>query len=80
MGLCQSPGGRQREAGYDFDEEHSTRTVWERPDRNERIHWQRDSPMPRLDSFERRILWSTLSKAFEKSNRTASICSCLLRQ
>ena len=62
------------------DEAPSTRTVCSRPDRKDRIHKWRESLMPRDESLERSFSWSTLSNAFEKSKRTASICCFLFRQ
>ena len=36
--------------------------------------------MPMADSLDKSLSWSTLSKAFEKSRRTASVCPLLLRE
>ena len=74
------PWGTPERTGAGDDLAPSTRTVWMRLDKNDRIQRRRDPPMPREESFVRRISWSTLSKAFEKSRRMASICSLFLRQ
>ena len=36
--------------------------------------------MPMEESFDKSLSWSTLSKVFEKSKRTASVCPLLLRE
>ena len=69
------PWGTPERTGAGDDLAPSTRTVSMRLDKNYRIQRRRDSPMPREESFVRRISWSTLSRAFEKS-----ICSLFLRQ
>ena len=72
--------GDARRTGGGEDVVPSTKTVWVRSDRKERIHRWRGSPMPSAVSFRRSFSWSTLSKAFEISRRMASICCLLLRQ
>ena len=59
--------------------EPSTRTVWVRLERKDRIHRWRETPMHMDCSLVSSFSRSTLSKAFEKSSRKASICHFLLR-
>ena len=52
----------------------SRTTSWERPERKSAIHDRVLLLTPEWWSFRRRRRWGTLSKAFEKSRGTASIC------
>ena len=54
-------------------------TSWERPERKSAIHDRVLLLTPEWWSFRRRRRWGTLSKAFEKSRSTASICWLLSR-
>lgn len=68
------PWGTPERTGEHEEEEPSMRTFYSLPDRKDRIHKWRGSHMPRWNSLDRSFSWSTLSKVFDKSKRTASIC------
>ena len=74
------PWGTPESTGAGEDFAPSTSTVCSRLVRKERIHRRSGPPMPTAESFDKRISWSTLSNAFEKSRRTASVCSLFFRQ
>ena len=67
-GPITDPCGTPEITGHGSDRKPLTITCWFLADRNDSIHCRSLPLTPCAESFVRTILWSTLSKAFEKYN------------
>ena len=59
--------------GHSLDIVSPSCIVWDWPLRKDCNHWRTEPPNAKLDSWLRRILWSTVSKVTERSRRTSKV-------